>query len=402
MGAFIMNFSLIGAFCVVLLLLMVGEVVSTKTKAFIPSVFVTAILFLIGFWTFLPANLMDIASISTPVVTISMCLLLTHMGTLMSVKELLGQWRTIVIAIAGLIGMCIMTLGVGSLLFGFKQMVAGTPPLTGGVVAAVIMSTAATKQGQDIIAVFVIAVYVMQGFAGYPITAFCLRKEATRLLTGFRGMDKASLQAASEMAATKESTKKKKLIPPLPEKYQTTYVILLKLGLVAWAATEVELMTHGSVSRYIVCLVFGVIACELGFLEEKALNKANAFGWLMMVLMAFIFSSLAKATPQMLVKILVPLIGIIVIGVIGLAITSMLAGKLLGYSKEMAFSVALTALFGFPADYILTHEAIKSVSNSEAENDFALGQMLPKMLVGGFTTVTIASVIIAGIFVKWL
>jgi hypothetical protein len=397
-----MNLSLLGAFCTVILLLLIGEVVSTKTKAFVPSVFVTAILFLIGFWTFLPKNIVDVASFTGPVVTLSMCLLLTHMGTLMSLKELIKQWRTIVIALAGLAGMCIMTLGPGSLLFGFKQMVAGTPPLTGGVVAALLMSDAATKQGLDVVAVFVVSVYIMQGFVGYPITAYCLRKEAKRVIGEFNGLDKTAYKAAVETAATVQGGLKKKLIPELPEKYQTPYFIILKLALVAWAATGAEALTHGAVSKYILCLVFGVIACELGFLETKALNKANAFGWLMTVLMAYIFSSLSKATPQMLVKIIVPLVGIIVIGVTGLAIASMLVGKLLGYSKEMAFSVALTALFGFPADYILTHEAIKAVSETQEENEYALGEMVPKMLVGGFTTVTIASVIIAGIFVKFM
>ncbi len=33
---------------------------------------------------------------------------------------------------------------------------------------------------------------------------------------------------------------------------------------------------------------------------------------------------------------------------------------------------------------------------------FLMSEMLPEMLVGGFTTVTIASVIIAGIFVNFL
>jgi len=68
----------------------------------------------------------------------------------------------------------------------------------------------------------------------------------------------------------------------------------------------------------------------------------------------------------------------------------------------MAFSVAMTALYGFPADYILTIEAIKSATDDKEESDYATEVMLPKMLVGGFTTVTIASVVIAGVFVKLL
>jgi len=68
----------------------------------------------------------------------------------------------------------------------------------------------------------------------------------------------------------------------------------------------------------------------------------------------------------------------------------------------MAFAVALTALYGFPPNYILTEEGAKAIAENQEEKDFLMDQMLPQMLVGGFTTVTITSVIIAGIFVNFL
>ena len=56
-----MSFDLIAAFATVLLILYIGDVVSVKTKAFVPSVFVSAVIFLLGFWTILPKNLIDLA-----------------------------------------------------------------------------------------------------------------------------------------------------------------------------------------------------------------------------------------------------------------------------------------------------------------------------------------------------
>ncbi|MCT4606156.1 MAG: hypothetical protein N4A64_08660 [Marinisporobacter sp.] len=393
-----MTLNVIVAFTAILLVLAIGEVVSTKTKAFVPSVFVSAVLFLIGFWTVFPKDLIDQGSFVKPVVYVSMYLLLTHMGTLMSIKELFAQWRTFVIAISGIAGICAMTLTIGKLFFGWQTVVVATPPLTGGVVASILMSNAANDLGMTSLAVLATCMYIMQGFVGYPITALCLKKEAARV-RNICMTKKASgeLDSAAEMAAGKDQ---KKLIPALPEKYQTSYMILLKLGIVACLAHFVAPYIH--LNEFVVCLIFGVVGCEIGFLEARALNKANAFGWLMTVLMAFIFASLSKATPAMLAEIVGPLLGIIVLGVVGMAIVSMSVGKLLGYTKEMSFSVALTALFGFPADYILTIEAVKSVCETEEEKEYVLDDMLPKMLVGGFTTVTIASVIIAGIFVKMI
>jgi hypothetical protein len=68
----------------------------------------------------------------------------------------------------------------------------------------------------------------------------------------------------------------------------------------------------------------------------------------------------------------------------------------------MAFSVALTALYGFPPNYILTEEAANALAETPEEKEYLMDQMLPKMLVGGFTTVTIVSVLVAGIFVGFL
>ena len=394
-----MNYSVIGAFTIILIVLTSGEIISMKTKAFVPSVFVSAVLFLIGFWTFMPKDIIAMGSFAAPIVNVAMYLLLVHMGTLMNLEELLSQWRTVLIALAGIFGICIMTLTIGKTLFGWQTVVAATPPLTGGVVASILMSKAATDKGLTSIAVLATCMYVMQGFVGYPISAFCLKKEAKRLLGLYRNGGKEAHLAKSETASELTSPRKK-LIPPLPEEYQTPYVILLKLGFVGWLASKIGPVVH--INDFVLCLILGVIGCEIGFLEEKSLNKANSFGFLMTVLMAFIFANLSQATPAMLKQIAIPLFGIIILGVIGMYIMSLILGKALGFSKQMAFACTLTALYGFPADYILTHEAIKSVCETNEEKEYVIDDMLPKMLVAGFTTVTIASVIIAGFFVKLL
>ncbi len=176
----------------------------------------------------------------------------------------------------------------------------------------------------------------------------------------------------------------------------------MRLGLVAWAAVAFATATNEVVSRYVVCLIFGVIAAELGIVDRRPLNLSNSFGWLMTLLMAFIFDGLSRATPEMVAKMAIPLFGIIIFGVLGMALLSLFVGKALGVTKEMAFAISLTALYGFPPNYILTEEAAKALATNKEEKEFLMDQMLPQMLVGGFTTVTIGSVILAGIFIKLL
>lgn len=390
------------ALSLVLVALVLGDIVSAKTKAFVPSVFVSAIVFIVGFWTIFPQDMVDLSGIGSPLAQLSMMLLVTHMGTLMSLKELAAQWKTMIIALMGIVGVCIGCLTLGTVVFGWDTAVIATPPLTGGLVASIMMSDAATAKGLNDLAVLAILMYVVQGFAGYPLTAMMLKKEGKKLLNDFRN---GKAKTNNEFAITTDEEVKEsklKIIPNIPEKYDTTYMVLLRVALVAFLAVKIEGLTGGTVSKYVLALVLGALAAEIGFVDRKPLVKSGSFGILMTSLMAFIMAGLAKATPDMLAKTAVPLLGMILFGVVGMAIISIIAGKVLGCSKEMSFAVALTALYGFPANYILTEEASKALAETPEERAYLMDQMLPQMLVGGFTTVTLASVIIAGIFINFI
>ncbi|MDK2883155.1 MAG: hypothetical protein PWQ41_733 [Bacillota bacterium] len=389
----------ITAFLLVTAIFAIGDIISTKSKAFIPSVFVAAVLFLLGYWTFFPNNIIDLPGLGMPLALMSMYMLLAHMGTLMSVQELIAQWKTVVIALFGLVGMSLFMLTAGSALFGWQTAVAATPPLAGGIVAALLMSEAAKAKGLMAVSVLALVMYVAQGFVGYPLTAMCLRKEGLRLLDLYRNH---GYKGNTQTAAATQSSARWRIFPPTPPEYQTTFVLLAKLAAVAWVAVWVAGLTKNAVSPFVVALVAGVAAAETGFIERRPLNLSNSFGWLMLSLMAYVFAGFAKATPQMLAQIAVPLIGLIILGVLGMAIFCIFLGTRLGFTKEMAFAVTLTALYGFPPNYILTEEAAKALAKTPEEKEFLMNEMLPKMLVGGFTTVTITSVLMAGIMSKWL
>lgn len=393
------------AFLVLAIAYYIGEFIGTKSKAWIPSCFVTACLFLVGYWTFFPNNIVDLAGLGAPLGgTIAIMLCITHMGTIISVKQLLEQWKVIVITLAGLAGMVAFCWFICVPLVGKEFVIAGLPPLTGGIVAATMMQSAAAEKGLIAASILAIAMYVVQGFAGYPLTAIMLKKEGRKLLTSFRnGEVEVALAGEIDSSAGNmkvEESVKKKLIPPMPEKYSTTAFILLKMMVSAYIASLLGKWT--GLSQAVWALILGIIFTEIGFLDKDSLNKANSYGFLMYVLMIYVFSGLKDATPEMLLEILGPMAIIIVIGVAGMALTSIIAGKILGVSWNMAFAVSLTALYGFPPNYILTQEAVKALAETPEEHEYLLSKMLPMMIVGGFVTVTITSVIIAGIFVNFL
>ena len=399
------NFAL--AFVICGIVYFIGEAVSNVTKAWVPSVFVTAILVLVGYWTILPKTLISDSMLIPFGSTIGIYLLVTHMGTVISVKQLLEQWKTIVVCLAGLAGMCALSLLILPGIIGRDLVVAGLPPLTGGIIAATTMQEAATKAGLTEAAVFAIAMYCVQGFAGYPLTAVCLQLEGKRLLKDFRAgaakLEGASNEVDAVNGKLEDGKKaKKKLLPPLPEKWNGPVVILLKLGIVAWFATQlgswVIPVINMKISGAVWALVLGIIFTSIGFLDENSLNKANSYGIIMFALMMYIFDGLKDCTPQMLGSIIGPMVLLIIVGVLGMAILCFVISKVLKMSFALALATALTALYGFPPNAIITESTCSALAQTPEEKEFLMSKMFPPMIVGGFTTVTITSVIVAGIF----
>ena len=255
------------ALSILVFFLFIGDVVAVRTKAWVPSIFISAVLFLIGYWTFFPENIVELAGIPPTVAVMLIYLLITNMGTLLSVQELINQWKTILIALAGILGIITALFAIGTFLFGSETIIVAIPPLVGGLVSALIMSEGAAAAGLPSLAVFAIVIYVMQGFAGYPLTSVVLKKEGKRLLQQFRDGDIVEKQV--EGGNIDSGVNELKLFKWMPEKYNTEFFKFFRLAFVGFLAYQVSvwLAPIVTISPFVLCLLFGVIATSVGFLK---------------------------------------------------------------------------------------------------------------------------------------
>ncbi|SQI96817.1 Uncharacterised protein [Klebsiella oxytoca] len=393
------------ALSIIILILYIGDVVSTRTKAWIPSVFVCAVLFLVGYWTFFPADIISRAGIGTPVAIMLMYLLITNMGTLLSLKELAQQWKTVVISLAGIAGIAVAVFAVSMMLFDLNTALVTIPPLVGGIVSSLIMSQGASNAGLVDLSVFAILIYVMQGFAGYPLTAIMLQREGKTLLARYRSGEQRPDDIAEEHAMLAVGEEKMpRLFSKIPVSYNSNYFKFLRLALVgclAWVVADLA-KPIVNISPFVLCLFFGVVFTSLGFLEKHTLHKANGFGFAIMALMLFIFDTLNKATPEMLLRLLFPMVSVNRHGG-DRYVCCLLAGRKTAWRQR---SDGIRHLFDravrFSADYIITNEAINALTHDEKERQMLTHHMLGPMLVGGFVSVTMVSVVLAGILVGYL
>lgn len=385
------------AMTIILVVFAVGDILAVKTKSIISMLFFASAFFIIAFWLGLPPTIFaDSTLLAIGQVLISM--LLVHMGTMLNIQQLKEQWKTVVTAVMAIAGVAIGILILGAPIVGLETALVAAPPVSGGVIAGIQMAESANALGREDLAVLASLLVVVQGFVGYPLASFFLKKEATLIRTKFR----AGEITKEVNPETNHETSKKKLFPKLPAKYESANYFLAKTALVALiaqflAATLNEAVGFRLIDANIMALLMGILFSELGFLDKEILIRSNSFGISMAALTSVILSSLAAATPAVIQSLLVSILIALAFGSVGIIIFSFLASKLLKMSKWMCFGIGISALFGFPGTFIVSQEVTNTVGETNEEREVIQSNIMPKMLVAGFMTVSIGSVVLAGI-----
>ena len=385
------------AAAVIFVVFAAGDMISAKTKAIVSMLLVASVVFLAGFWAGIFPTTMFVDSTLLSMAGLLVTMLLVHLGTTIKLRDFGAQWRTVIISALACIAISVAVYFLGQLIIDRTYALVGAPILSGGVVATLQMQEMAQDADLPELAVFATLVMCAQGFVGYPVASLCLKSEAKRLK---RSIDAGSVTLTPVSAA--QTSAKKKLIPALPAKYNTPNVVLAKVILVALLSVTVSGLFHDAVNKLVWCLVFGVLLKELGFLDEDALGKANATGIVMPIITLSIFTNLASATPEMVGNMIVPLLVCVVIGTIAFSLVSILVGKLFGYSWQMSMAIGSSCLFGFPGTVIISNEVSESTGTTAEEKAAINAQIMPKMLVAGMVTVSITSVLVAGVMSAWL
>ena len=389
------------AFVVVMAVWTVSEFVAKKTRSLLSSLFVASIIFLVGFLTgIFPDDLLASSSLLA-LAGVVVGFIIVHLGTMISLDDFKKQWKTFLVGLSTVLGIGI-ALWVASLLFGrritgsaadgYAQaldfVVAGTGALSGGTISVIIVQEAALGVGLTSIAVFPVLIAALQGLVGFPLTSLILRQEAGRLRDEFRAGSLAPAEVPDEEVASSSK---------LPAAFRNTPGTLFVVGLVVLLSLGINNVTDGILNTFVVALVFGILLRTSGVFKPSVLAGIDSFGLMMLAIMILVFGPLATVEPSDVAALAWPLVLVFVFGVAGIAGFSALVGRLLGYSIPMSVAIGLTSLYGFPGTMILSQEAAKGAGESPEEVAAIEHEILPKMIVAGFSTVTITSVVVTSI-----
>ncbi|MFS0781285.1 hypothetical protein [Bacillus sp. 1P06AnD] len=385
---------------VILGLVAVGEVISIITKARVPMLFIALMGYLVLIWTgIMPKTLIEDSTFLTVGAVLGTAPILVHMGTLIPIKMVKLQWRAVVISLIGIVIATTLILTTVSLVFDYKTAVAGTGPLNGGIIAVMVTSEGLKNIGFSDLVTIPALIIALQSLVGIPLASFVLRKYALKMRAA---IDNKQFVAATAITGDLDDEEngpaKRKMI--IPEKYQSNLVLLFMLFIGGSLAVVLEHYTNIPYSLW--GLAIGIIGRLIGFYPERVMERSNSFTIGMAGIIVIIIAMMNDITFEMFIARLPEVFMILLVGIIGLMAGSFIGAKLFKWDPLKAIPVALTATFGFPADYIVCEEVSRSVGRTKEEKEQIFNEILTPMLVGGFSTVTIGSVVVASILIKTL
>ena len=399
---------------IVVAFIALGELVSQYSRARVPSLLVVMVgLFVSAQVGLIPVDLVTASGLAA-LGSMILPAIMVHLGTLIPLSVMRRQYKAVLVAAGSMVVAAALILGVLSLFYNYPTAVAGVGPLVGGLVATVMTVEGLTKTGNAALVAIPTMVLIVHSLPAMPLAATFLRRHAKTLLangmehepadTAGGGTSASGSRAAAPFATKTRSataTARSRYIVRLPERLaENNFVLLFIILLLGSAALGLDALTGVSYSLW--GLVLGVVALQVGLLPEKSLQQANGFTFAMVAIIAVVASSVLATPVDAILDVLGIVLTVLLVGLSGLVVGGVIMTKVVKWPLNLGVPVALTAAFGFPADYLITKEVADSVGQTPEERQWLLDKILPPMLIGGFTAVSAGSVVVASILVSTL
>ncbi|MCR5577420.1 MAG: hypothetical protein K6F56_10465 [Oscillospiraceae bacterium] len=373
------SFDVVQSGLIIAALFVAGEWFSRRTKAAVPAFLAAGILFAALLWSgLLPADLVERSRLNS-LITLGILFVILGMGSTIDFRQLAASWRVVVLAALAYAFELGMILLVIPPLFGKNLALAAIP---GGSPVAFMVQERARALGYDNCIVLSVLLLSTQGLVGCPIVSFFVRREAQRLLR--EGIPGGPVPSAAAKSAQEQ-------------RGDSAYMAFFKLYVGAWLADRLASLT--GIPVYVLCLVLGVVLAELGFFKRDQMRYTESSAFFFFMLMAVVLNGFSAATPAMLKSMLLPLVCVLALDIVSLTLSSLLLGRLLGFSPWMSVALGFNIMIGFPPNMIISRDIINFYTDDENKRALLMEQIGTRMVIAGFTSTTFLANIMAGLLV---
>lgn len=395
MAEILTNNAMFSSFMIVLIVFALGDIVGKITKGKLSGMMVVMLLFLVGFLTKLfPADIIDQGGL-TALSKLAIAMVLFNMGTTLNVKQLIEEWRTVLVAALCMLASCLVMLLVSPVI-GFDTVLVGMPVINGAAMATSLMASAAAEKGLATAAALCAVIYSVQKFVGAPIASAMGIRYGKKLLKAYReNPAQFKKQETGNGASAKVS---------FADKHKEWYSANVMMALVAagsWVAHILGDLTPINYSIW--ALLLGVVCAASGLVPTKPLQKSNSYGLMMVAVFGSIIPSLAKVSLSDLGTMAFQTIVLFAAALIGVALVGWVlpTWKLVG-DKELAVGIGVEQFLGFPSNVVICREVGDAVGETPEEKAFIEDTLNVPYVVGGITVITVLSTMLAGFVINML
>lgn len=395
MAEILTNNAMFSSFMIVLIVFALGDIVGKITKGKLSGMMVVMLLFLVGFLTkLIPADIIDQGGL-TALSKLAIAMVLFNMGTTLNVKQLIEEWRTVLMAALCMLASCLVMLLVSPII-GFDTMLVGMPVINGAAMATSLMASAAAEKGLATAAALCAVIYSVQKFVGAPIASAMGIRYGKKLLKAYRENPvQFKKQETGNGASAKIS---------FADKHKEWYSANVMMALVAagsWVAHILGDLTPINYSIW--ALLLGVVCAASGLVPTKPLQKSNSYGLMMVAVFGSIIPSLAKVSLSDLGTMAFQTIVLFAAALIGVALVGWVlpTWKLVG-DKDLAVGIGVEQFLGFPSNVVICREVGDAVGETPEEKAFIEDTLNVPYVVGGITVITVLSTMLAGFVINML
>ena len=395
MAEILTNNAMFSSFMIVLIVFALGDIVGKITKGKLSGMMVVMLLFLVGFLTkLIPADIIDQGGL-TALSKLAIAMVLFNMGTTLNVKQLIEEWRTVLMAALCMLASCLVMLLVSPII-GFDTMLVGMPVINGAAMATSLMASAAAEKGLATAAALCAVIYSVQKFVGAPIASAMGIRYGKKLLKAYReNPAQFKKQETGNGASAKVS---------FADKHKEWYSANVMMALVAagsWVAHILGDLTPINYSIW--ALLLGVACAASGLVPTKPLQKSNSYGLMMVAVFGSIIPSLAKVSLCDLGTMAFQTIVLFAAALIGVALVGWVlpTWKLVG-DKDLAVGIGVEQFLGFPSNVVICREVGDAVGETPEEKAFIEDTLNVPYVVGGITVITVLSTMLAGFVINML
>lgn len=374
-----------------MILYAIGKMIAKKTKGIIVEALFLSAVYIVGFLTgIFPSDNLVNTGVPAMMSAFGTMLLVANLGTMIELRRLIKEWKTVVICLGGLLVLTVLFWTVGIMIFGRYYALCALPPVAGGIVAAGLVTSAAEAAGMTDYGAFASLVCSLQTFAAVPVASYLLHRYCDQLVA-----DRSYLVSAH--SASDKDFPDFRIIKNFPQAWNDGSMMVARLLVVTLLGTYISKFSGGTLPAAVVILFLGVIFTELGLLERQSLTKAGYMSLLIMGLVMSLPNSFRSLTLDSFGAMLPPVVFFLILGAVSLIIGGFIMGRILKVDWKLAAAASLAAMYGYPLTEIIPRAVIGSYDLPEEEKEQLLETVMPPLIIAGFTTVTIASVALAGV-----